>query len=454
MLYYYSQLVIENGMNSNKNKYINRSILIMKKHIRFTAALLALGLCVSTAVSQIPVSATEETAADTSAQVQTADPSIVTTNGIAGWPQATDISSTAAVVMETSTNTVLYSKNADQALYPASAVKIMTCLLVLENSSLDDQVTMTATGVSGVTDGGANISAQLDEVFTMEQCLYAIMVASANDIALQVAERISGSVDAFVAAMNARAQELGCTNTVFTNPTGLPDDNQHTTAHDLALIMQAAISNDSFRTISGATSYTIPATNVSGGARNLTSSFSMTNPTSATYYQGCIGGRESTTTTSGSVLVTAAERNSTTLICVVMNGATGQTANEAVTLMDYGFANFQLLDLSEEDFHILSGGTVMVPSGATSDDLTTEDTESDGQILRTYSFGGAQVGTAVVEDTSTESTTAEVQENDDNMDAAKAYSESRSPIPYFVIGGAGLLILILLLWRMIRIIRS
>ena len=96
----------------------------------------------------------------------------------------------------------------------------------------------------------------------------------------------------------------------------------------------------------------------------------------------------------------------------------------------------------------------MVPSGATSDDLTTEDTESDGQILRTYSFGGAQVGTAVVEDTSTESTTTEVQENDDNMDAAKAYSESRSPIPYFVIGGAGLLILILLLWRMIRIIRS
>ena len=427
---------------------------MMIKKKRITAALLALGLGAVTMFSQFPVSAAEETAQNTDAAAQTADPSVVVTNGIDGWPQASDISSAAAIVMETSTNTVLYSKNADQPLYPASAVKIMTCLVALENSSLDEQVTMTATGVSGVTDGGANISSQLDEVFTMEQCLYAIMVASANDIALQVAEHVGGSVDAFVQIMNTRAQELGCTNTVFTNPTGLPDDNQHTTGHDLSLIMQAAISNDSFRTISGATSYTIPATNVSGGARNLTSSFSMTNPTSATYYQGCIGGRESTTTTSGSVLVTAAERNSTTLICVVMNGATGQTANEAVTLMDYGFANFQLLDLSEEDFHILSGGTVMVPSGATSDDLTTEDTESDGQILRTYSFGGAQVGTAVVEDTSTESTTAEVQENDDNMDAAKAYSESRSPIPYFVIGGAGLLILILLLWRMIRIIRS
>ena len=85
-----------------------------------------------------------------------------------------------------------------QPLYPASAVKIMTCLVALENSSLDEQVTMTATGVSGVTDGGANISSQLDEVFTMEQCLYAIMVASANDIALQVAEHVGGSVDAFV----------------------------------------------------------------------------------------------------------------------------------------------------------------------------------------------------------------------------------------------------------------
>lgn len=287
----------------------------------------------------------------------------------------------------------------------------------------------------------------------MEQCLYALMLASANDIALQVAEQIGGSVDAFVQKMNDRAKELGCTNTVFTNPTGLPDDNQHTTAHDLALIMQAAIRNDSFRTISGATSYTIPATNVSGGTRNLTSSFTMTDPASASYYEGCIGGRESTTTASGSVLVTAAQRNGTTLIAVVMNGATGQTATEAISLLDYGFSNFQLLDLSEDDFHILSGGTVMVPSGATADDLTTEDTESDGQILRTYSFGGTQVGTAVVEDPSQESS-SDVLENDENMDSAKAYSESRSQIPYFAIGGVGILLLILLLWRMIRIIRS
>lgn len=417
----------------------------MKKS-RLTAALLAFGISASM-IFQTPVYAAEDTA------VTAAAASTITTNSISGWPQGPDITSAAAVVMEDTTNTILYAKDMDQSLSPAGAVKIMTCLLALENSQLTDQVTMTETGVSGVTDGGAHISSQLGEVFTMEQCLYAIMLASANDIALQIAEQIGGSVEAFVEKMNSRAQELGCTNTVFTNPTGLPDDNQHTTAHDLALIMQAAINTDGFRDIASATSYTIPATNVSGGARNLTSSFSLTNQTASAYYSGCIGGRESTTTASGSVLVTAAERNSTTLICVVMNGDTGQTANEATTLMDYGFGNFQLLDLGQEDFHILSGGQVMIPSGATSDDLTTEDTESDGQISRTYSFGGTQVGTAVIENTVEDSATADSQENDTNMEAARV-SQNASPVPYFIIGGVGVLLLVLLLLKMIKVIKS
>ena len=417
----------------------------MKKS-RLTAALLTFGISASM-IFQTPVYAAEDTA------VTAAAASTITTNSISGWPQGPDITSAGAVIMEDTTNTILYAKDMDQSLSPAGAVKIMTCLLALENSQLTDQVTMTETGVSGVTDGGAHISSQLGEVFTMEQCLYAIMLASANDIALQIAEQIGGSVEAFVEKMNSRAQELGCTNTVFTNPTGLPDDNQHTTAHDLALIMQAAINTDGFRDIASATSYTIPATNVSGGARNLTSSFSLTNQTASTYYSGCIGGRESTTTASGSVLVTAAERNSTTLICVVMNGATGQTANEAITLMDYGFGNFQLLDLGQEDFHILSGGQVMIPSGATSDDLTTEDAETDGQISRTYSFGGTQVGTAVIENTAEDTTTTDSQENDTNMEAARV-SQNASPIPYFIIGGVGVLLLVLLLLRMIKVIKS
>ena len=194
----------------------------MKKQKIFSS-LLAFGLAASL-LFQIPVFGEE---ADQAAVAEATDS--VSTNSISGWPQASDISSEAAVVMENTTNTILYSKNADEELFPGSTVKIMTCLLALENTQLTDQVTMTATGVSGVTDGGASISSQVDEVFTVEQCLYAIMVSSANDIALQIAEHVGGSVEDFVQKMNTRAKELGCTNTIFTNPTGLPDDQQHTT---------------------------------------------------------------------------------------------------------------------------------------------------------------------------------------------------------------------------------
>ena len=426
----------------------------MKKMKRFSAALLALGLGTATLFTQLPVRAAEETA-DTAADtaVQTADPSIVTTNGIQGWPQASDISSTAAIVMETSTNTVLYSKNADQALYPASAVKVMTCLMALENSSLDDQVTMTATGVSGVTDGGANISAQLDEVFTMEQCLYAIMVASANDIALQVAEHISGSVEDFVAAMNTRAQELGCTNTVFTNPTGLPDENQHTTAHDMALIMEAAMANDTFRTIAQTTSYTIPATNVSGGDRVLTNNFTMINSSGDSYYEPCIGGKEGYTEASGSTLVCEASKNNMKLVCVVLNGASGVTDDEAIALLNYGFDNFTLLTLPDDDFNRLSGGTVIVPAGTGADALTTEDSSSDDQITRQYYFGGTPIGTAILEDVE-EQTDDAAATGQKNMEAAQNFSVSHTTAPYYIIGAIGAAFLLFLLFLMIRVIKS
>lgn len=388
----------------------------------------------------------EEAATDTAA-------SSITTNQISGWPQGPEITSEAAVILEDSTGTTLYAKNMDEVLYPGSTVKIMTCLLALENSNLTDEVTMTATGVSGVTDGGANISAQLDEVFTMEQCLYAIMVASANDIALQVAEHIGGSVENFVAMMNTRAAQLGCTNTMFTNPTGLPDENQHTTAHDMALIMKAATENPSFSPIASANTYTIPATNVSGGARSLTSKFTMTNNSSDAYYQGCLGGKEGFTEASQSTLVCSAQRNDVTLICVILKGASGQTDDEAITLLDYGFSNFQLLTLGQDDFSLMSGGQVIVPAGASADSLTIQDTPAGDQVNRTYFYSGVQVGTAVMEPEQ-EQDTSLYTNGQANMEAAKAYSQSTSYVPYAVIGGVAFLILLLLFIKMIKIIKS
>ena len=411
---------------------------------KLLAGFLAAGISLSL-MTVSPVSAAEETAAASSG---------ITTNSIAGWPQGPEITSTAAVIMADSTNTVLYAKNADQQLYPGGTVKVMTTLLALENTQLTDQVTMTDTGVSGVTDGGANISAQLDEVFTIEQCLYAMMLSSANDIALQVAEHIGGSVEGFVQMMNDRAAQLGCTGTVFTNPTGLPDENQHTTAHDMALIMKAAIDNDTFRTIAGTTSYTISATNVSGGERVLTNNFSMLNSANAAYYPNCIGGREGYTEASGSTLVCGAEKNGTTLIAVVLQGASGTTAAEAGSLLNYGFDNFQMLSLGDTDFNMLSGGNVFVPVGATADSLTAEDSPGEeGQLNRQYYFGGAPVGTAVMAVTE-EPDTSMVDASQQNLEAARSFSEEKSEVPYYIIGGAGALILILLFVGIIKIAKS
>ena len=418
------------------------------KRKNIVTGLLALGLSVSL-LFQIPVFAEAETADPQTQQTDTA----ISTNSIPGWPQGTDISSEAAVVMEDTTNTILYAKNMDEALFPGSTVKIMTCLLALENGSLTDEVTMTATGVSGVTDGGANISSQIDEVFTLEECLYAIMVASANDIALQVAEHIGGSVEGFVQMMNTRAQELGCTNTVFTNPTGLPDENQHTTAHDMALLMKAAIDNEAFRPIASATAYTIPATNKSGGARNLTNKFTMSEASSASYYEGCIGGKEGYTEASGSTLVCAAQRNDLTLICVVLKGASGQTTPDAAALLDYGFGQFQMLSLGDDDFSVISGGDVVVPAGTPSYALTTRDEQADGQISRTYLFGDVPVGTASVE-IAEEQDDTQVLQGEQNIQAAKAYSDSHSNIPYILIAAVFVILIGLLIRKMVLILKK
>lgn len=417
---------------------------MMKRKKRLSAALLALGICISL-ISPVPAKAAEVT-----------ENTGISTNAIPGWPQAQDITSTAAVVVEESTSTILYAKNMDQPLYPSSAVKIMTCLVALENSSLDEQVTMAETGVAEVTDGSANISSQLGEVFTMEQCLYAIMVGSANDIALQVAEHVSGSVEAFVQKMNEKAKEVGCKDTVFTNPTGLPDENQHTTAHDLARITRAAMQNDTLRTISSSVSYTIPATNLSGGDRVLTSNFTMIKPGDPAYYQGCLGGKEGFTQASGSVLATAANRNGMTLICVVLNGASGQTDDEAIALLDYGFNNFKKVSLGNNDFSIVSGGTVIIPSSASASDLkTTDQKQDDGTLKRKYFFGNdKQVGSAKVEVRDTNANKQALAESEKHLEEAQDFSNVHTNFPYYLIGGIGIILLALLIWAIVKVVKS
>lgn len=413
---------------------------------RFATCLLAAGIFLSTLFQPAAISAEEAAAAP--AQV-----SSISTNTIENWPQGPEITSTASVIMEESTQTILYAKNMDTPLDPGATVKIMTTLIALENGNLTDNVTMTATGLAGATDGGVHIAAQLEEVFTLEQCLYAIVLASANDMALQVAEHIGGSVESFVQLMNVRAQELGCTNTVFTNPTGMTDPAQHTTAHDMALIMRALISNEDFRTIAPVLSYSIPATNVSGGTRALANNFTMLDAASPNYYEGCLGGKEGFTQASQSTLVCAATRNDMTLISVVLQGANGQTEPESITTLDYGFANFRMADLGKDDFDVLSGGDVVLPVNFGEDAVTYEDTDDGENIHRSYYFSNIKIGTADILREEKVDTTI-IEENQKNVQEAAQFTEDKSYIPYGIIGGIAVLLFILCIIGIVKTAKS
>ena len=145
----------------------------------------------------------------------------------------------------------------------------MTALLVAENKQPADQVTFGEQAVSESIPGNARINVQLGETISVEDALHAILLASANEVCTQLAIDIAGSVEAFADMMNERAAALGCTNTHFTNPNGLPDPNHYTTAHDMALIMQEAIKNETFLRVESDLSYTIPPTNMTASPRPL-----------------------------------------------------------------------------------------------------------------------------------------------------------------------------------------
>ena len=382
--------------------------------------------------------------------VHTAAGAGISTNLLEGWPKGPEISAASAVLLEDPSQMVLYAKDMDEPQDPGSIVKIMTVLLALENSSLTDEVTMTPTGVEGVTDGGLSISSQLGEVFTMEECLYAVMLASANDVALQIAESVGGTVDQFVRKMNQKAAELGCTDTVFVNPTGLPAEGQHSTAHDMALIMQAAISNEDFVRIANAGTYTIPATNMSGGERVLVNNFTMLDRNSEYYNEYIIGGKQGYTESSGATLVCAARKDGRVLVCALLQGEAGETEADALALLNYGFESFQPYSFGDKDFDIVSGGDVLIPVGFMPEDLRTEDREEGGGLVRTYYAGDVPVGTArieLIEDSGYSEATAV---SDANMDEAKQFSEEKSPAPYYIIGASGAALLLIVILLMVR----
>lgn len=341
------------------------------------------------------------------------------------WPDAPETLSPSVILMEESTGTILYEKNMDEAHYPASITKIMTTLLALENGNLSDMVTFSDDAINNTE--GSGIARDYGEQMTLEQCLYGVMLESANECAYAVAEHVGGTVENFVDMMNAKAKELGCTNTHFANPHGLQDENHYTTAHDMALIAQAAYQNETFRIIIGTKMYTIPPTNKHAEETVLRNHHDMLctyhNANRKYLYPYCVGGKTGYTATANSTLVTYAEKDGMTLICVVMDTQSPNQFIDTVNLFDYAFDNFQVLNVAENDTNYSAETTVdngnlnniapfveldkdaviVLPKTAEFSDTSSsvEYNDSDPEIAGsiTYTYAGRNIGKADIKTT-------------------------------------------------------
>ena len=223
-----------------------------------------------------------------------------------------------AIIYDSNSQTLLYAWNPDQQMYPASLVKIMTALLAIEKGALEEIVTVKQSAINAIPQDAVSAKLVVDEMLSLEDLLYCLLVGSANDAAAVIAEHISGSQSAFVDEMNNYALSLGCTATHFTNVHGLHDDNQHTTARDSAKILDAALRNPIFRTIFTASGYTVQPTNQSP-ERKLNNGNSMMDTSSKLYYDSrVIGGRTGVTKDGRRCLAAAAESNGMLIVSVVM----------------------------------------------------------------------------------------------------------------------------------------
>ena len=233
-----------------------------------------------------------------------------------------NISAESAVLIDSSSEKVLFSKDAERKMYPASTTKILTAILAIENCNLDDVVTVPYEAISQIPSGYSVAALQAGEQITVEQLLKVMMVHSANDAANVLAYHVSGSLEGFAGLMNQKVADLGLEHTHFTNPSGMQNENHYTTAHDLSLIMKYCMKNSTFRTLAGLKSCIIPATN-----KYEERIFKTTNDLlisdnrdvqSNYYYRYAIAGKTGYTTEAKNCLVSVANKDGFELICVVL----------------------------------------------------------------------------------------------------------------------------------------
>lgn len=270
-------------------------------------------------------------------------------------PIEPDISAESAILIEIDSGEILYEKNANAPMYPASTTKIMTALLALEHLNLEDKITVPED--MGPADGSAMYLLP-GEVFTVRELLDGLLVKSANDAAVLLARTISGDIQSFATLMNQRAKDIGCTNTSFANPNGLHDPSHTISAHDMALIAREAMKNATFRELVSQVNVTLdetPQTPEKRYFRNTnrflwsTSKIIYNNEYIPIKYEVVDGIKTGYTGEAGNCLVSSGKKNNIRVISVVFKASGYDVYRDSRLLLDYGFDNFEKKTLIKKD---------------------------------------------------------------------------------------------------------
>lgn len=356
----------------------------------------------------------------------------IESNLIENWPAGPAIGAAAAILYEVNTGVILYEKNIHEAQFPASTTKIMTCLLAIDHVNLNDMITFSHHAVHSIQRGSANIGIDAGEAITFEQALYAIMVASANEVANGVAEHVGGDLNTFAEMMTEKAFELGCQNTNFLNSHGLFEEGHYTTAYDLALISAAYFKNEMLAKIGNTVSYKFTPTDTQPDEFTISNKHRLINGNIKTEYN-ILGGKTGFTNRSRQTLVTAAEKDGMRLICVILKQESPEQFHDTVKLLDYGFSNFQivnvadherrytienasffktgndifgdsspLLSLNRDDYLVMPKTTDF---GSLSADISYRTVKDNAIAEITYTFNNAYLGTATIDYASDNRTT-------------------------------------------------
>lgn len=376
-----------------------------------------------TAVLISPAESVHAAQPDYNAEAEARKSLPIQSNETPGWPEGPAIGADSAILMEADSGTVLYAKNIHKHEFPASVTKILTTLIALENCELDETVTFSNEAVFSIPKDSSNIAIDVGEELTVNQCLQAILIASANEVANALGEHVAGSIDGFVKLMNEKAAELGCVDSHFVTTNGLHDDNHYTSAYDLAMIGRHFFASELLCSYASCSKLEIPATSKQPDDIVAWSKNELYEGRKNAY-EYLVASKTGYTDTARQTLVSCAEKDGMRLICVVLKEESPSQYTDTVDLFNYGFSNFQKINVSKtetkyqintSDFfysnndilgnskpllEICKDDCIIIPKTAEFDDTESEiDYESvlPGAVATiSYLYNNAPVGTASI----------------------------------------------------------